>query len=361
MIDTVRCSGLARPMVCAGFLAFTDLPVQESSPQAEEGTAAGEWFAHLLLGTSPGTHAKNGVQFDTDMDFFTRPLAQEIHDTKQSEVKCEQRIDWQTRSGIWIRGSYDASYIRDGKLYIDDLKYGWGIVEVFENWQLLAYAIGEMMRRQMIFDKIVMRILQPRPHHEDGEIRSWEISYEQLLQYKEKIEQRMMSIAQGNRDLVTSDKCKYCPAAAEKCPAINKAFYRGIEVIHDFVEDSLSEKEISFQLDLIARVGDVLKVKQDSLKSLAVDRLRNGKLIPNYSTETSYGDRKWKPEVTPDIVEAMTGKKIVEQVLLSPAKAEKAGVPREFVNAMVDRQFLGQKLVRKSSSDQAEKVFGNKQ
>ena len=44
--------------------------------------------------------------------------------------------------------------------------------------------------------------------------------------------------------------------------------------------------------------------------------------------------------------------------MLSPAKAEKAGVPKEFVNSLVDRRFLGQKIVKKDGSDVGNKIFG---
>src|SRR5690606_11190876 len=115
----------------------------------QEGTACGELLERLL--TRPNdpipAQARNGWYFDSDMRFHIDPIIEEINSNRQSEVLCEQRIDWRTRSGILIRGSYDISFVRNDALYIDDLKYGWGIVEVKPNWQLLAYAIGEVMRR----------------------------------------------------------------------------------------------------------------------------------------------------------------------------------------------------------------------
>jgi hypothetical protein len=352
----IRCSGLARPMICAGSLFFEDLPQQETNAAAEEGTAAGEWLANILTGKHVGTHASNGVQFDNDMHFYTKPIADEINSNRQSEVLCEQRIDWQTRSGIWIKGSYDISFIRDGVLYIDDLKYGWGIVEVQENWQLLGYAIGEVIRRGVAFDKVVMRIHQPRPHHENGSTREWHVTYDALLAYKEKIEARCDAIAAGLNTLVTSEKCKYCPAAVA-CPAHSKSFFRGVEVAHEFTQDNIDEKELAFQLDLVARVSEVIKIKSDSLKALAVDRMKKGAIIPGYVNEQSYGDRKWKPGVSPESIKLMTGKDITETVMLSPAKAEKAGIPKEFVNQLVDRHFLGLKLIKRDAGKDADKIF----
>lgn len=353
----IRCSSLARPMACAGSLFFKDLPPEEENEAARQGTAFGQMMERMLLGQPVGTHADNGVAFDSEMEFYAKPLFDDIKGRAQSEIRCEQRVDWIPCPGITIKGSYDVSYVSNGHLYIDDFKYGWGIVEVFENWQLLGYAIGEVIRRQTMFDKIVMRIHQPRPHHEDGSTREWVLTYEQLLAYQERIRERMLQIATGDKTLVTNPKCKYCPAAAV-CPAINKAFYRGLEVVHDFVQDNMSEEELAHQLDVISRFDEIVKIRKDSLKALAVDRLKNGKIIPGYVNEASYGDRKWKPGITPDVLKTMTGKDVTISEMLSPAQAEKIGIPKSFVNAIVDRPFLGQKLVKKDGNKLGEQIFG---
>ena len=354
----IRCSNLARPMTCAGSLFFEDLPEEEENPAAKEGTAAGELLQLMLEKKPIGGHASNGVNFDHDMHFYIPLVSQEIMENAQSEILCETRIDWQTRSGIVIRGQYDVSYIDNkGRLCIDDLKYGWGIVEAEGNWQLLGYAIGEVIRRQMCLD-VVLRIRQPRPHHEAGSVREWHLTYAELLEQKEKIESRMDQIANGLKTLVTSPSCKYCRAAVA-CPALSKAFYRGVEVAHEFTQDNIDEKELSFQLDLASRVSDIIKIKYDSLKSLAVDRMKKGKIIPGYVSESSYGDRKWKTGISPEVIKALTGKDVVKQEMLSPAQAEKVGVPKDFVNSLVDRPFLGQRLKKKDTTKLGNDIFGN--
>jgi hypothetical protein len=355
----IHCSGLARPMVCAGYVFMKDLPKSPPNPAAEEGTAAGELLERKILKQDVPAQARNGVYFDSDMHFYTTPIVEEILSNVEGEVRCEQVIDWQTRSGVWIRGRYDVSFIRDGKLYIDDLKYGWGLVEVKDNWQLLGYAIGEVIRRGQAFEKVVLRIHQPRPHHEDGPTRAWEITYTELLSYKERIEKRMEEIVNGLNTLQTGPQCKYCMAAPEACPAFNRLFYRALEVSYEFTQDQIDEKELARQLDHVNRAVEVIKIKMDSLKELAVNRIKGGKIVPGYVTETRLGDRQWKPGIKPEVFEILTGKKVVEQIMLSPAKVEKLGVPKEFVNNLVDRKFLGQTLVKRDSSDLGNKIFGS--
>jgi hypothetical protein len=44
--------------------------------------------------------------------------------------------------------------------------------------------------------------------------------------------------------------------------------------------------------------------------------------------------------------------------MLSPAKAEKLGVPKDLIKTFVDRHFVGMKLQRKDSGALGEKLFG---
>lgn len=354
----VHCSQLARPMVCAGFLSFEGLERLPAGPAAEEGTACGELLDRKLTGQPIGKQARNGVYFDDDMHFYLDSIVEEINGNRQSDVLCEQPIDWRTRSGVWIRGKYDISFVREGKLYIDDLKYGWGIVEVQDNWQLLGYAIGEVIRRGVAFEKIVLRIRQPRPHHEDGDCREWELTYAELLGYKEKIDARFDEIVAGNRTLQTGPQCKYCPATREACPAFNRLFYRALEVSTEFTQDEINENELARQLDHVHRAVEVIKIRMDSLKELAVSRLKAGKLVPGYITEKIESHRQWKSGISPEVIEVLTGKNVIKKEMLSPAQAEKIGVPKDFVKALVEKRFLGMGLKRKDSAELGNKIFG---
>lgn len=345
-------------MVCPGFAYFKDLEEQPSGPAAMEGTAAGELLERMLTGQPIGTQATNGVYFDDDMFFYVKPIADQIL-AKKVEVLCEQRIDWNTQAGVSIRGQYDLAYVHEDVLHIEDLKYGWGIVEVRENWQLLAYAIGEVIRRGRAFTKVRFTIHQPRPHHEDGASRSLEISYAELLEYKAKIEARCAEIVAGKGELTTSSKCRYCPAAAEACPAFNRVFYRGLEVSMAFTQDQMNDDELADVLDQANRASEAIKIRLDSLNELATSRMKSGRLIRGYVSEARYSDRRWKAGISPAVIQTLTGKDVTEKTMLSPAKAEKLGLPKDFVNALVDRTYLGQRVVKKNTGAMGDKIFGN--
>jgi hypothetical protein len=354
----IRCSGLARPMVCAGYV-FLDLPRSGTNEAAEQGTAAGEYLERLLLNKPIGTVASNGYYFEDDMKFYTTPIYEDMKERAASEILCEQKIDWQTKSGIWIKGQYDAAFVdTNGRLCIEDLKYGWGIVEVEENWQLLGYAIGEVIRRGQAFNEISLKIHQPRAHHEDGSSREWLLTYSELLSYKEKIETRMQEIADGRKDLQTSSKCKYCMGAAEACPAFNRLFHRSLEVSTEFFQDSINDDELSRQLDQIKRAEEAIKIKKDSLTELGVLRIKKGGIIPGYVQTDKFSNRAWKKGISPDAIKMMTGKDVVEKNFMTPAKAEKLGVSKELVKQLTEKRLVGVKLEKKDNKIIGNNIFG---
>lgn len=358
-ITEIRCSQLSRPMTCAGSLYF-DIKEEEAGEPARNGTAYGELVERLVTNQEIPTHAKNGVAFDSDMKFYAQAEAKAILEKAQgNQIFAEERVDWMTDSGIKITGSLDVAFWVESTLHIEDNKFGWNLVDVFENWQILGYAIGKIIKDQKAAKKIVLTIRQPRPHHEDGPVRHWELDYNTLLGYKEQIEDRMRELKTGEKSLVSSKKCKYCPAAAEACTAFNKAMYAGIDqIMSDFKQDFLTDKELGYQLDLLTRAGEILKIKLDSLQQLAINRIRENKIIPGYMTENSFGNREWKNDVSAEVIQVMTGIDITEKIMLSPAKAEKIGVSKELVNQLTQRYNKGFKLVPKDASKLADKVFG---
>ena len=357
----VTCSNLARTMVCAGynFLEVQDLGIKKG---ADEGEAAAEYLERLLTKKPISEVSKDGLFFDDDMKFYATSVYDDILSKVNSEISCEQKINWQTASGTVIKGRYDIAYVdKKGRLCVADYKYGFGLVEVKENWQLLSYAIGEVIRRGQAFNEIVLTIYQPRAHHEEGWVRDWIISYSELLRYKEKIELRMQEITDGKKDLQTGEHCKYCKGAAEACPAFNRLFHKSLEYTTEFFQDEISDRELSQQLDHIKRAEEVLKIKKDSITELACIRIKQGKVIPGYIQTEKYSNRVWKKGITPKSLELMTGLNVIENNFMSPAKAEKAGLSKELVKELTTRMFTGIKLEKKDTTEIGNKIFGNQQ
>lgn len=370
VVQEIRASALARAMGCKGSLFFKDLIVEEAGDAAREGTAAGELLQAMVeqntLEPKVKATASNGFLFDSDMSFHLRPIAERMWAVAgQSPITCEERIDWMTPSGIKIRGQYDQSYIVGPTLFVDDLKYGWGIVEAKGNWQLLAYAIGRVFKEYQatgyIPETIVLTINQPRPHHEDGDTRSWVLTYTELMGYYNQICKRMEEIAAGQSELTTGSHCKYCPAAAEACGAFNRACNNALDVVlSEHIQDYLTDEQIAKQIELFNRASEILKIKKDSLKTLAINRIKNGSIIPGYSMTESFGHRSWVNGIDPTDIEVLEGIKVTKQEYISPAQAEKLGVSKSLIDSMSTRYSKGFDLKPVDIDVKAAKIFGKR-
>ena len=369
-VQEVRASSLAQFMQCFGASLIENQLPNESNDAAAAGTAAGELLREMLeqktlTPVNVPLVASNGVRFDDEMFKFTRMVASNIlAQENMTEILCETRIDFSTRSGVMLRGQYDAAYTIGDMLCIDDLKYGYGIVEVEENWQLLAYAIGEYRRLWMMYKyaptKIRLRILQPRAYHWQGPFREWTITLEQLMHYLEMIEQRMESFVAGAKTLQTGPKCKYCRASIS-CPAFITSVSNALEhTMETWQEDNISEQAIAEQLELAKRAAELLKIRMDSLTQLGVIRIREGKSVPGYSMVEKFGHRKWTPNITPEAVKMLTGVDIRVQELMSPAKAENLIKKQEFIDSLTVRPSNGFELKAVDTTKIAEKAFGKR-
>lgn len=368
MITEIRCSQLHRPMECIGFLFMENLEEPEAGQPAKDGTATGELLTAMIKQQTDkpvfGAYASNGTFLDNDMRFYARDTYNAILESARGcPIESEERIDWKTRSGITIRGQFDISYTVHRRLHVEDLKYGWKIVEVEKNWQLIGYGIGQYFRLQQKYgytpDEFVFKIHQPRPYHPKGRVREWIISTQELFElYYQQIDEMTMKYMQGVRDLKTGEHCRYCPAAASGCPAFNKAFYNAVDVVmNEWQQDILSNAEISKQLALIEKVQDIMKIKADSLEQLAIMRLQNNQAIPGYAFETELGDRKWKDGTTAETIKILTGFDATKLDMLSPNQAEKAGLNRKFVAQLTERASKGRSLVKKDIVEEAKLIL----
>ena len=366
MVTEIRCSSLHRPMHCLGYLSLENLVKEEAGQPAKDGTAIGELLSEMIRQRtdSPkiGTTASNGTFLDQDMWFYARDTYNTILQRAQGNlIETEERIDWMTPAGITIRGQFDISYVVNNTLYIEDLKYGYGIVEVKDNWQLIGYAIGQCQRLNNKYnwqpEYISFTIHQPRPYHEEGRVRTHVVHFARLLEYYNQICNRMQEYVTGARTLSTGKSCKYCDAAST-CPALNRSANKAIDtVMSEWTEKPLTNEEVAEQYELLQRASELLEIRLKSIEQLAISRIQANQIIPGYAFEMTYGDRKWKQNVTPESIKALTGIDIVKTDVMSPNQAEKAGVSKKLTAALTEKPAKGTKLVKKDIAAEAAQIL----
>lgn len=345
----LRSSQLSRFMSCSGVV---DLPSDSlPSKAAEEGTAWHWVIEELLAGRSVniGHTAPNGYTVDEDMGYHATKVIEALGNKK---VFSEYPITYRPNPNFncEITGTVDSWWEEADTLYINDFKYGFNLVEVEKNWQLMSYAFGVLLSHPNPgkFKTVVLSIMQPRPHHEDGWYRSIELSTETLYAYYQELASRVEEYFTNGGVLSTGKHCKYCPGTTEACTAFNKSFCAALEFTEqDIMVDKLSNEELDRYLIAVDRAKEILKIKAEALEFTVKSKLNNGEKIGDWRQVESFGHRKWNASFKVEEVELITGIKLKEEVVISPAQAEKKGLEKELTKLFTVTESRGFKLENK--------------
>lgn len=113
-------------------------------------------------------------------------------------------------------GSSDAIIYRPRTrhMFVIDFKYGSGLaVEVDDNSQLLAYAIGAAKLYEGKVDSLTLIIIQPRAFHTKGPIRQQEYDVIDLLIFEEFLRQAALKTDDPNAEVEVGHHCRFCLVA----------------------------------------------------------------------------------------------------------------------------------------------------
>ena len=170
-------SSAARRVACPGSRKLEALyPSTERSEAELEGEAA-HLVAKIALEIMDVPTDIPGVVITQDMADGAKLYMDHVYGIAcETHLNIEERIDI-PRIHPLAWGTPDCWMYSNHELHIWDYKFGFGFVEVFENWQLIAYAAGILDRLKVngIQDQYItvyMHIVQPRSFHRDGPIIS---------------------------------------------------------------------------------------------------------------------------------------------------------------------------------------------
>jgi hypothetical protein len=241
-------------------------------------------------------------------------------------------------------------------LTIDDLKYGHSIVEPEMNWTLIAHAVGTCAVQQITPANIVLRIHQPRAWHPEGKVREWRLTYIELMTLYGQIAAKLTN---PTDELVTDvNLCRRCPALGH-CPAARKANMNAIDAMETtaFV-DTIPDDALSYELIMLANAEATIKNRAEALRELAIHRIKNGKIIPEFANETQRANTRWKSGFDATLVSAITGVDVTTKPgIVTPAEAGRRGVSEAVLKSMTERPITGTKLTRVNTDKRAKRLL----
>ena len=252
----------------------------------------------------------------------------------------------------------------NNELFLWDYKFGFLLVEAFENWQGINYLAGlinefniDGIEDQNI--KVHLRIAQPRAFHRDGPIREWTFMLSDIRGHINNLQVNAHKALSNFSEIHTGSHCAYC-SARHACPAANKAGIQLYEVAMRPVPMELDPESLGVQLAIIKRAIKALEYLESGYDEQVKNLIRGGTLIPGWIVEPGRGRERWaKPAA-----EVIALGKMLKQDLakppeaITPNAARKLGIDDAVVKAYSEKPVTGLKVVQ-DNGNKARQVFSS--
>ncbi len=229
-------------------------------------------------------------------------------------------------------------------LFVDDLKYGWGLVESF--WQNMAYASGiiDYLGISDLQLTVCLRIHQPRPHHPHGPMREWRAPAEDLRGYVN----QMHNAANSPPVLCSGSHCKNCVSVLG-CEANHQASLNAVDVADMPV--GIEQANISRELEILQHASDTIKNRLSALESTATEMIKGGESLQGWTLEPGRGKLNW---ISDDSVIISTGDlmgvDLRQKKPITATQAKKTGLPKDVITSMTKFNQGKLKLTRTSAT-----------
>lgn len=361
-------SASGRWVHCPGSVTMEErFPETTRSEAAEEGTASHFVGSETLSGRAipaAGQTAPNGVILTAEMveaaEVYTDAVASAAPPGALLQVEKPLRVG-RVHADCW--GTPDLWYFdpTSWTLHVWDYKYGFGIVEPFENWQGICYATGalDIVAANMgqpvgLIDQrvtVVIHIVQPRPFHIVGPVREWKIPASDLRGYVNRLEASAAAALGENPRTISGDYCRYC-SARHACPAAQKAAMFAVDYTDRAAAEELSPEALAIELRTLQRAAKAIEYRLAGLESQAIAMLQGGGFIPGFAIDSGKGRPAWTGTAAEVFALGdMFGVNLRKpEEPVTPGQAKKAGIPADVVAALSESKGSGIKLVPTGNS-----------
>ncbi|MEE8207131.1 MAG: DUF2800 domain-containing protein [Nitrospinaceae bacterium] len=323
---------------CFGWYHFVQKAplLPDSGAHSIEGTQAHELAAGMLWGTLDDGSIE--VDYPEEMIEAVLVYVEDIGDQKGLMIEDPIEFDG-------IPGTPDAWGVDGDTLTVWDFKYGRGLVEVFENPQLIIYASALFQMLKFSYDGFIdMRVVQPRGFHRKGPVRSWKISVAEFAAYTMKIRHAKNAALEGG-NLTPGKQCKYCEVR-HCCPALQSAVMSAVGFSEQPDLDLLSPESVGIELQILHSFRDHVSHRITGIEAQATAFLKGGKIVPGYRLEEGRGNKTWNAPMEQVIsLGELLGVPLEKPGVITPAQAVKKKMDETVVAAMSHRPKQGLKLV----------------
>lgn len=376
----LRPSGSHRWVKCPGSIQMQEQfpQLNETNEAAEQGTAA-HWVGEQVLTsyTTGGNvllcsdfidiHAPNGVMITEEMAEGADVYIMNILNVCQksgvlSKLQVEQHVKIEPIHPTESGGTPDAWVFcqETNTLHLWDLKFGFVIVEPFENWQLMQYAIGVLYKLPPISGITVnLTIVQPRPYHTDGSIRTWSIKASELLGlYLDTLRDSAQLALSPNPPTKSGSHCKYC-SAFHACKTANRSAMNAIDVSNSMQVEVIPNDQLKSHRETLIRAQESITGRLNAIDAQIVASIKNNVVIEGLAIDNPPGRLAWDKPID-DIIAfgQLMNVDLSKPGVITPTQAKKL-IDESVIN-MYSKRPPGKTKIVDSTKSKASRVFGNK-
>ena len=248
-----------------------------------------------------------------------------------------------------MRGTSDAVvWLSDTRiLHVIDYKHGQGVVvEVEGNKQTRYYALGAVLTLEVKPETVIITIVQPRASHPDGAVRSEELAWQDLIDFRNELMAAAHAASAPDAPVgPVGDHCRWCRAKAI-CPAQRSNALVVAQQEFDLADDAALPvaglpAPTALNLDQLTEVLDKAPYVEEwfaAVREHARQMLEQGGEVPGFKLVAKRATRRWTNE---DEAEKWLREQRVKvndfapRKMVSPAQAEKivGTLPDELVEA----------------------------
>jgi hypothetical protein len=354
-------SAMERIVQCPGSVKMQAGLPDDAGPAAQEGTAAHWVLEQTLHGVVPetlvGTAAPNGVPVDEEMAVAAGSAAAFVEGLGLPSVSIESQVAI-PRIHPDCYGTPDVRGWRQAgrELHVMDFKYGFGPVEAFENLQLAAYAAGAISAAGLdgqdeLTCVVHMHILQPRPYHRLGPIRTWSTTAAKLRPLWNVMQFACARADQPEPPLSVGPECLNC-RARHRCPKLQRAALGLLDRVGQGEPLDLPPAAAGLELTRLQAGAQQLQARISGLETQVMHSLKSGHPVPGWATEPARTREAWTgPPAEIKALADLLGIAVTKEVFLTPKQARDAGAPKEFTERYAARPPGSLKLVPDDGSN----------
>lgn len=334
-------------------------PEQEQGVGTIEGTAAHWVNEQMLTATLPalGSMTPQGIPVTEEMlegaELLMTDVLATLGPNWRQMLFVEKRVQIpRVHADNWGTPDYYAwGTTSTGKiiLYLWDYKFGHGLVEVGNNWQLIDYTAGILDQVAASDQEIIvdMRIVQPRAYHRDGPLRKWRVLASDL---RAPINRLAMAAEDATSVAPTAtpdpEACEHCKGR-HACEALQRRGYKIADTAKQYAALELTPHGMGLELRTLRHAQALLEARITGLEAEVEAQIKRGKRVPFWSMESSPGRLSWvRPASEVLALGQMVGVNLGKPVEpITPTQAIKAGIPDDLIKSYAERPSGTAKLL----------------